>query len=173
MEISSRTPEGESNRCPICGHELRLEPARPPGDAPCPACGCLVWFPSHPQSPAAPSAHTEVFPELNGREDIEFNGRLLPDAGGDEIPLLRPVILVGRSETCDIVMRFANVSGKHCELAFRAGKWWIQDLGSHNGVKVNGRRIQIARLNPGDRISIARHKYSIDYALAAGPAIGP
>jgi len=97
---------------------------------------------------------------------------LVPDAGGDEIPLLRPVLLVGRRETCDICMRFNNVSGRHCELAFQNGKWWIQDLGSENGVKVNGRRIKSARLNPGDRISIARHKFSIDYSPAAGPAIG-
>jgi adenylate cyclase len=97
---------------------------------------------------------------------------LVPDAGGDEIPLVRPVIVVGRRETCDICMRFTNVSGKHCELAFRAGKWWIQDLGSQNGVRVNGYRVKTAILNPGDRISIARHKYSIDYAPTAGPAHG-
>lgn len=46
MVISSRTPEGDPNHCPVCGHYLRLEPSRPPGDAPCPACGCLLWFPA-------------------------------------------------------------------------------------------------------------------------------
>src|SRR5690242_20174330 len=45
MTISSRTPEGEPNRCPVCGNSLRLEPSVPPGDAPCPSCGCLLWFP--------------------------------------------------------------------------------------------------------------------------------
>ncbi len=44
MEPSSRTPEGESNRCPVCGKAFRIEPSRPPGDAPCPHCGHLVWF---------------------------------------------------------------------------------------------------------------------------------
>jgi hypothetical protein len=43
--ISSRTPEGDPNRCPICGHHCRLEPSRPAGDAPCPRCGHLFWFP--------------------------------------------------------------------------------------------------------------------------------
>jgi acyl carrier protein len=50
--ISSRTPEGESNRCPVCGRLVTIEPSRPlrepattsPGDAPCPACGHLLWF---------------------------------------------------------------------------------------------------------------------------------
>src|SRR6516162_4115265 len=44
MTISSRTPEGQPNECPICGNALRIEPSRPPGDAPCPFCGSLLWF---------------------------------------------------------------------------------------------------------------------------------
>jgi hypothetical protein len=52
MEPASRTPEGESNRCPIYGNEVRIEPSRPPGDAPCPCCGHLLWF-SSPRSLAA------------------------------------------------------------------------------------------------------------------------
>jgi hypothetical protein len=44
MTISSRTPEGEPNRCPVCRHQLTIEPSRPPGDAPCPRCGVLLWF---------------------------------------------------------------------------------------------------------------------------------
>lgn len=46
MQPASRTPEGEPNQCPICGKEVRLEPSRPPGDAPCPNCGHLLWFSS-------------------------------------------------------------------------------------------------------------------------------
>jgi hypothetical protein len=41
--ISSRTPEGEPFRCPICGLVDRIEASRPPGDAPCPSCGHLIW----------------------------------------------------------------------------------------------------------------------------------
>lgn len=44
MTPSSRTPEGEPNRCPFCNKKIRIEPSTPPGDAPCPFCGCLVWF---------------------------------------------------------------------------------------------------------------------------------
>lgn len=32
------------NRCPLCGQAVRLEPSQPFGDAPCPACGSLLWF---------------------------------------------------------------------------------------------------------------------------------
>jgi hypothetical protein len=44
MTISSRTPEGRPNFCPVCGNVVRLEPSVPAGDAPCPHCGCLLWF---------------------------------------------------------------------------------------------------------------------------------
>src|SRR5262245_11401409 len=51
MTIASRTPEGEPWRCPVCGNELRLDPSRPPGDAPCPHCGTLLWFPPNADEP--------------------------------------------------------------------------------------------------------------------------
>ena len=44
MVISSRTPEGTPNRCPVCNNDLKIEPSSPPGDAPCPYCGHLLWF---------------------------------------------------------------------------------------------------------------------------------
>jgi acyl carrier protein len=42
--ISSRTPEGVPNHCPICDTLICIEPSQPPGDAPCPGCGTLLWF---------------------------------------------------------------------------------------------------------------------------------
>lgn len=45
MTISSRTPEGSPNCCPVCGAHVAIEPSWPTNDAPCPACGCLLWFP--------------------------------------------------------------------------------------------------------------------------------
>lgn len=44
MIISSRTPEGLPNRCPLCGKRVIIEPSRPFGDAPCPHCGHLLFF---------------------------------------------------------------------------------------------------------------------------------
>lgn len=43
--ISSRTPEGQPNQCPVCGKDTRTEPSTmPTRDAPCPHCGSLLWF---------------------------------------------------------------------------------------------------------------------------------
>lgn len=44
MNVSSRTPEGLPNHCPICHSEIRIECSVPWGDAPCPQCGSLLWF---------------------------------------------------------------------------------------------------------------------------------
>jgi serine/threonine protein kinase len=48
MEPSSRTPEGQPNFCPVCGHEIKVEPSQPTGDAPSPHCGRLLWFQNRP-----------------------------------------------------------------------------------------------------------------------------
>ena len=47
---------------------------------------------------------------------------------------------LGRSREADIVLDDANVSRKHAEVRPSGGSWIVRDLGSTNGVKVNGRR---------------------------------
>lgn len=44
MTISSRTPEGHPNHCPICDTDVRIDPSILFGDATCPKCGSLLWF---------------------------------------------------------------------------------------------------------------------------------
>lgn len=100
-------------------------------------------------------------------------GELVPIGGGDNIPLLRPQLTVGRRESCDIVLRFANISGQHCHLVLENGYWFVQDMNSQNGTKVNGHRVVRKRLDPGDLLSIARHKYNIKYSPADLGASGP
>lgn len=100
-------------------------------------------------------------------------GQLSPIGGGDPIPLLRRELLVGRRESCDICLRFANVSAHHCQLECDGGYWYVTDLNSRNGVKVNGQRVQRKRLDPGDRFSIAKHHYEIEYDPTANGAVGP
>jgi pSer/pThr/pTyr-binding forkhead associated (FHA) protein len=93
----------------------------------------------------------------------EFNGDLIIVANDERIPLLRPLMIVGRRESCDICLRFSNVSGAHCELAFKDGRWNIRDLGSTNGLKVNGVRVYKITLAPKDTITIANRGFIIDY----------
>src|SRR5262245_52646581 len=99
---------------------------------------------------------------------VEVNGELIPAGGGDPIPLIREKLIVGRRDSCDICLRFPNVSSRHCELYFRDGYWYIRDLNSTNGVKVNGMRVQHKLLHPGDEITLAKKRWKIQYVLQAG-----
>ena len=100
-------------------------------------------------------------------------GELIPEGGGDIIPLSKPELVVGRRESCDIVLRFANVSGKHCQLNLENGYWYVQDLNSQNGVKVNGIRVTTKLLEPGCILSVAKHHYKVFYSPADCGASGP
>ena len=90
-------------------------------------------------------------------------GILEPLGGGDPIPLLKDRLIIGRRETCDICLRFANISTQHCELILEQGYWKIRDLQSTNGVKVNGERVLEKRMYPGDELTISKHRYRLDY----------
>ena len=97
----------------------------------------------------------------------KVHGELIPTGGGDNVPLIRELLTVGRRESCDICMPFPNISGMHCELSFRNGYWYIRDLNSTNGIKVNGVRVADKLLHPGDDISIGKRRYTIQYNLPA------
>ena len=100
-------------------------------------------------------------------------GELTPIGGGDPIPLLKKKLLVGRRESCDVVLRFANVSAHHCQLTLEDGYWFVKDLDSRNGTKVNGTRVTRKRLDPGDALAFAKHKYEIQYSPVELGATGP
>jgi hypothetical protein len=64
-------------------------------------------------------------------------------------------VVLGRSRDCDVVIDDENVSRRHAEVRPSGGSWTVRDLGSTNGVKVNGRRIDGPQsLHPGDRIRL-------------------
>jgi FHA domain len=100
-------------------------------------------------------------------------GELIPQGGGDPIPLLKTNLLIGRRESCDVVLRFANVSAHHCQMMVVSGYWYVRDLKSRNGVKVNGTRVNERRVDPGDTLSIAKHNYELRYSPNDLGAVGP
>jgi hypothetical protein len=64
---------------------------------------------------------------------------------------------LGRSREADIVLDDANVSRKHAEVRPSGGSWIVRDLGSTNGIKVNGKRVDPSRpqsIKPGDVIEL-------------------
>lgn len=84
---------------------------------------------------------------------------------GDTIPLRKRRLVIGRSESCDIVLRFPNVSGIHCRMWFDFGHWLVEDNGSRNGTRVNGVKLTgTAQLDEGDTLSIAKLRYLLRYS---------
>lgn len=66
-----------------------------------------------------------------------------------------PRAVIGRSDDAECVLRDPNISRRHAELRQdAAGQWEIFDLGSTNGIKVNGRRVTEAPLREGDQVTI-------------------
>ncbi len=109
----------------------------------------------------------------NSADNSTVLGELIPLGGGDTIQLRKPQLLVGRRESCDIILRFANVSAHHCQISVDGGYFYIRDLGSRNGIKVNNVRVQEKRLDPGDVLAVAKHRYEIRYSPADLGAVGP
>ena len=63
--------------------------------------------------------------------------------------------VLGRSRDCDVVVSDENVSRRHAEVRPSGSQWIVRDLGSTNGVKVNGQRIRDAQpLRDGDTIRV-------------------
>lgn len=100
-------------------------------------------------------------------------GMLVPVGGGDPIPLLKVRLILGRREGCDIVLNFSNISGQHCRMTLEQGYWFVKDLGSRNGTKVDGKSIVRKRLDPKCRISFAKHEYKVEYEPQDLGAFGP
>jgi Protein of unknown function (DUF3662)/FHA domain len=73
--------------------------------------------------------------------------------------------VLGRSRDADITLEDANVSRHHAEVRPSGGSWTVRDLGSTNGVKVNGRRVDAARpqsLKPGDVLELGTSRITFD-----------
>jgi hypothetical protein len=83
-------------------------------------------------------------------------GRAVVVAQGKRMPVGPGGALIGRSRECDIVLQDSNVSRRHAEIRPTGGDGWtISDLGSTNGVRVNGRAISSATpLSSGDDIKV-------------------
>ena len=80
--------------------------------------------------------------------------RAVLSGGGRRMVLSGTRVVIGRSRDCDVVVSDPNVSRRHIELRRGERGWAAVDLGSTNGMKVNGRRLSHAELEPGDRITI-------------------
>jgi hypothetical protein len=73
---------------------------------------------------------------------------------GDQHEVKGRRVVIGRSRDCDIQLADANVSRRHAELRQEGASYWIVDLGSTNGLEVNGKRVRRAKLRSGDTFTV-------------------
>lgn len=118
---------------------------------------------SVPQSRAKKVAGPKTSPARPVRSGKRFLGKLTPHAGGDPIALMEEVIVLGRGHDCGIRLKYSTVSTEHCRLSFRDGYWSVCDLGSRNGIRINGQPATEDWLMPGDILSLGKLRFEIDY----------
>ena len=130
----------------IATRMVQPEPGETPADVPVhePAPGAtMVYRPSSPETQAATPEELGVQPEV-----------VTLDANGKQHRIDKGSVVIGRSKDCDIRLADPNVSRRHAELRQEGAAYWILDLGSTNGITVNGRRQQRAQLTNEDRITV-------------------
>ena len=76
--------------------------------------------------------------------------------GDERHELTKRTVVLGRSRDCDITLNDPNVSRRHAEIRQEDAGYWIVDLGSTNGIEVNGRRVDRAKLTDADRIVLGK-----------------
>ena len=98
--------------------------------------------------------------------------QLLALTDGPSILLDKPILLLGRHGECDIQLNSRKVSRRHCCIAQVHDYLIVRDLGSTNGVRVNGQRVIESRLKAGDELTVGNFRYQVFLegpSAAAGP----
>jgi predicted component of type VI protein secretion system len=92
--------------------------------------------------------------------------RLVALDEGPDIVLDRVMVVVGRHPSCDTRLDSLRVSRQHCCMSQDSGEVTVRDLGSTNGIRINGQRVERGRLRAGDELSIAHIRYRLENGQA-------
>jgi pSer/pThr/pTyr-binding forkhead associated (FHA) protein len=103
--------------------------------------------------------------------------RLVALDGQPDILVGPDLVVLGRHPHCDVQLDSIRVSRHHCCLTASGGEVLVRDLGSTNGIRINGRRVGAGRIKPGDELIIAHLRFRLesrpaDRRPAADPACG-
>jgi predicted component of type VI protein secretion system len=95
-----------------------------------------------------------------------MTARLVALDDGQDIVLDRAMVVVGRHPACDARLDSLRVSRHHCCMMQENGEVVVRDLGSTNGIRINGQRVEMGRLKAGDELSIAHIRYRLENGMA-------
>lgn len=111
----------------------------------------------------------------NGINSVLLGGQGTPSLGcfmpaqllslndGASILLDKPILLIGRHPECDIQIDSRKISRKHCCIAQVDDHLVVRDLGSTNGIRINGVRVLEGRLKAGDELTIGGSRFRLSW----------
>jgi serine/threonine protein kinase len=114
---------------------------------------------------ATPSGATPPPDSVRAPDSTAPMMALVSESNGEQIQLTRPTNLIGRSIDCDVVIRKADVSKRHCRIFLRSDGAEVEDLNSVNGTSVNGTQISRQDLVDGDLLEIADYAFRVRLQL--------
>jgi pSer/pThr/pTyr-binding forkhead associated (FHA) protein len=114
---------------------------------------------------AAPEAPTLVVAEDEGHLEILEGEHAEPRVSLSKLPFT-----IGRSRRNDLALQDGKISSEHARIVREGAQLVVEDLGSKNGVQVNGRRVERAVLSPGSRLKIGNFTFRVH---VRGPALQP
>ena len=91
--------------------------------------------------------------------------RLINDIGDETVShgFALPELVVGREESCDLILDEKTVSAEHARLSYHHGNWWVEDLHSRNGTFLNQELLAAqAVLTSGDELQVGEVKLRIE-----------
>jgi len=90
------------------------------------------------------------------------------DGSHTEFELGDKPITIGRSPDADITLYDERSSRLHCGVRLWDGDFYIKDLKSRNGTIVNGRPIDVTKLEPGDTIRVGSTVFVFEQDMDSG-----
>ncbi len=122
-------------------------------DAAEPAPGPVSGPGPGPGPGAGPEGDLAAAQDAGGVTDPTLVIRSGVDAGATLV-LAGGRVTIGRGTGCDLIVRDTTVSREHAAFVLRADTWWVLDLGSTNGTRINGLRAAEHPVVPGDRVEL-------------------
>jgi ABC transport system ATP-binding/permease protein len=133
-------------------------PGGPPGmSAPPMPAAASGGFASEPTQVTRrpPNEGTEIMPTMPAKLVVVSS-----NFAGQEFPLTRREMVIGRGEECDIIVDHRSVSQTHAKVAREAGNvYQIIDLNSKNGVRIGGEKYTHVHIKRGDIIELGHVKF--------------
>src|SRR5947208_11587618 len=85
-----------------------------------------------------------------------------PNGVEKAFPMRSITVTIGRSDACEIAVKDSSMSGKHAEISKINGEIRVKDMGSANGIWLNGERVDDVELFDGDVLRLGQTSIRID-----------